>query len=223
MPPPFLVLINCIILNPEMHSSYLIITIICSFILFSCNSEHTYQDEIFAFQDELNEFYSNSKTSPLKPDELTLFKANGEHAFFPIDSAFRVRAFFLPFALNDTVQMPTSSEKIKSFLKEGTANFTLLGKTYSLVLYRSLQLVGKQEYEDYLFLPFKDMTSGKLTYGGGRYIDLKTPQGDSITIDFNKAYHPYCAYTKGYSCPIPPAENYLELPIEAGIKLSTSH
>jgi uncharacterized protein (DUF1684 family) len=69
-----------------------------------------------------------------------------------------------------------------------------------------------------LFLPFLDNTNGDTTYGGGRYIDLRIPEGDTIEIDFNKAYNPYCAYNSRYSCPIVPRENYLDTNIEAGVK-----
>ncbi|MBP7982432.1 MAG: DUF1684 domain-containing protein, partial [Kaistella sp.] len=73
-------------------------------------------------------------------------------------------------------------------------------------------------YEDYLFLPFRDETNGKETYGGGKYIDLRIPDGNEIVIDFNQSYQPYCAYNAyDYSCPIVPEENFLPLRIEAGV------
>ena len=72
-------------------------------------------------------------------------------------------------------------------------------------------------------LPFTDLTNGNETYSGGRYIDLEIPEGNTIRIDFNKSYNPYCAYTEGYSCPIPPAENNLGYTITAGVKKPKSH
>ncbi|WP_192347263.1 DUF1684 domain-containing protein [Algoriphagus sp. Y33] len=71
-----------------------------------------------------------------------------------------------------------------------------------------------------LFLPFTDQTNGGETYGGGRYMGLTIPTGDTIELDFNKAYNPYCAYASGYACPIPPKENDLEVPIRAGVMKS---
>ena len=85
-------------------------------------------------------------------------------------------------------------------------------------LYQSLDLKKIEEYKDALFLPFTDLTSGVDSYGGGKYIDLKIPQGTTITIDFNRAYNPYCAYNHKYSCPIPPQENDLAIEIRAGVK-----
>jgi uncharacterized protein (DUF1684 family) len=69
-----------------------------------------------------------------------------------------------------------------------------------------------------LFLPFRDATSGRETYGGGRYLDLEPETDGTVTVDFNLAYSPYCAYDDGYSCALPPAENWMSAPIEAGEK-----
>jgi uncharacterized protein (DUF1684 family) len=87
-----------------------------------------------------------------------------------------------------------------------------------LAIYQNVDLVNTAGYEDYLFIPFKDLTNGEDTYGGGRYLDLKIPEGETILIDFNRAYNPYCAYNHNYSCPIPPFENHLKVKIEAGVK-----
>ena len=75
----------------------------------------------------------------------------------------------------------------------------------------------REGLEDYLFLPFIDDTNGEESYGGGRYIDLRIPEGDTIVIDFNKSYNPYCAYNDKYSCPIVPRINYLALEVRAGV------
>ena len=72
--------------------------------------------------------------------------------------------------------------------------------------------------KNYIFLPFTDMSNGKTSYEGGRYIDLEVPKGDELIIDFNQAYNPYCAYNPKFSCPIPPKRNHLDTFIEAGVK-----
>jgi uncharacterized protein (DUF1684 family) len=79
----------------------------------------------------------------------------------------------------------------------------------------------EEAYVDYLFLPFSDATNGNETYSGGRYIDLRIPTSDSVLIDFNKAYNPYCAYNPKYSCPIVPKQNRLPIPVRAGVKAFT--
>ncbi|MBP6826735.1 MAG: DUF1684 domain-containing protein, partial [Saprospiraceae bacterium] len=94
--------------------------------------------------------------------------------------------------------------------------------TYSLQIYQNIRLLTSQKYFDYLFLPFKDTTNGDTTYGGGRYLDLRLDNIGSdqmMEIDFNKAYNPWCAYSDGYNCPIPPATNHLEMAVEAGEKV----
>ena len=91
-------------------------------------------------------------------------------------------------------------------------------KEYKLNVYQSQELLKSAEYKDYLFIPFTDATSGNETYEGGRYIDLTIPTSDHALINFNKAYHPYCAYTDGYNCPVPPQENTLPIKIEAGVR-----
>ena len=85
-------------------------------------------------------------------------------------------------------------------------------------VYQNLLLRETEEFKDYLFLPFADLTNGEQTYGGGRYIDLSIPDKDSIIINFNTAYNPYCAYNAKYSCPLVPKENHLDYSIEAGVK-----
>jgi len=73
-------------------------------------------------------------------------------------------------------------------------------------------------YADHLFLPFKDATNGEESYGGGRYIDLKASsiKDDKMAVDFNKTYNPWCAYSDGYNCPIPPIANHLDASLMAG-------
>lgn len=178
----------------------------------------SYEAEILAFQTQLNEDYSSEETSPLTAEQLEKFEA---HAFFPIDSNYRIVARFEKASIDTSIQMPTSSDRLAEYRIFGTAYFELDSNDYSLVLYQSVRLMRMEEYKDYLFLPFNDHTNGEDSYGGGRYIDMKIPSSnDSIIIDFNKAYHPYCAYTDGYSCPVPPPENNLGLRIEAGIRLT---
>lgn len=92
------------------------------------------------------------------------------------------------------------------------------GQQYSLKVYQSQDLIKSRDLK-IIFLPFRDATNEKETYGGGRYIDLKIPEKDNLIIDFNKAYNPYCAYNAfDYNCPIVPVENKLPVEIRAGVK-----
>jgi uncharacterized protein len=86
-------------------------------------------------------------------------------------------------------------------------------------------LMNRPEYADYLFVPFTDATTGNETYGSGRYIDLRLGdiKNNTVLLDFNKCYNPYCAYTSGYNCPIPPKENRLAVAVKAGEKVFPKH
>jgi len=171
--------------------------------------------EIKKFQKELNSEYLNPKETPLRGDNFTHFK---KHPFFPIDLKYRVQAKFIKTENPTPFDLPTSSGKTKSYQEFGKAIFELDGKSYTLTIYQSLDLMKTEKYKDHLFLPFRDATNNIETYGGGKYLDLKIPEGDSIILDFNQSYHPYCAYNAyDYNCPIVPEENKLPVEIRAGV------
>ena len=168
------------------------------------------------FQKELNTEYLNPKKTPLRGDNLKNFK---QHPFFPINLKYRVTAKFVKTENPVPFELPTSSGKFKQYQEYGKATFELDGKSLTLTLYQSLDLMKMKKYKDYLFLPFRDETNEKETYGGGKYMDLKIPAGNEIILDFNQSYQPYCAYNAfDYNCPIVPAENKLPVRIEAGVK-----
>ena len=172
--------------------------------------------EIEIFQKELNKEYKTEEETPLRDENFKKFKA---HPFFPIDLTYRVKAKLVKTENAEPFEIPTSSGKTKKYREFGKVYFTLNEAEQVLTVYQSLALLDDPEYQDYLFLPFKDETNGKDTYGGGRYLDLRIPKNDELIIDFNKAYHPLCAYNAtDYSCPIVPQNNWLQLPIEAGVK-----
>jgi len=174
--------------------------------------------EIAAFQHKLNEEFKDPKESPLEPRDLKKFRG---HQFFPIDLKYRVTARFIrqenaPFIGLKTTTSRLSKERIYAY-----AEFELQGRSFKLPLYQSQDLMNTKEYADYLFFPFSDLTNGKQSYGGGRFIDLRIPpQGqDTIVIDFNQAYNPYCAYNHKYSCPLVPEENQMDIEVPAGVVL----
>ncbi len=167
------------------------------------------------FQKTINSEYADPKTSPLMEADLKTFKTLD---FYPINSKYFVIAK-LEKAKNEKVfEMKTTGTRTPQYIKYGTLHFTLNGKAMKLNVYRSIDLAKTAEYKDHLFLPFSDLTCGKESYIGGRYIDLKIPKGNTIVIDFNQAYNPYCAYSHQYSCPLVPLENDLNIEIKAGVK-----
>lgn len=171
--------------------------------------------EIKKFQEDLNAEYLNPKETPLRGGNFTNFKG---HPFFPFDLKYRVTAKVVKTKSAKPFDLPTSSGKTKSYKEYGKATFKLDGKPYTLTLYQGLDLMKQKKYKNYLFLPFRDATNGKETYGGGKYMDLRIPEGDTIILDFNKSYQPYCAYNAyDYNCPIVPEENKLPVEIRAGV------
>ncbi|HNG90246.1 MAG TPA: DUF1684 domain-containing protein, partial [Saprospiraceae bacterium] len=115
----------------------------------------------------------------------------------------------------------TYSGATRLYRQYGILHFEQDGQPHSLRIYQNLTLIARDSsYSDYLFLPFKDQSNGALTYGGGRYLDFRTGdvQQGVLVLDFNKTYNPYCAYSDGYNCPIPPKPNHLALHVLAGEK-----
>jgi hypothetical protein len=176
----------------------------------------SHQADIQAHQAELNQEFADSARSPLSPEDLAGFKGL---PFFPIDAHYRVTAHVERISGGKPFQMPVFHGVAQTYEPYAIATFTLDGQPYQLHLYQSHRLRKIEAYADYLFLPFTDQTNGKQTYGGGRYLDLRIPEGDSLDIDFNRAYNPFCAYSDQYSCPIPPAENRLPCAIRAGVQV----
>lgn len=172
--------------------------------------------EIRDFQKTLQDEFTNPVISPLSASQRKSFKGI---QFFPISTDFIVEAKFIKTNSKEVYIMETSTHMQKKYYLFAKAVFNLKGKAYTLDVYQSLDLKNKKGFENYLFIPFRDKTSGKETYGGGRYIDLIIPATGAITINFNKAYQPYCAYTEGYNCPLPPDENTLPVPIYAGVRM----
>lgn len=180
----------------------------------------TYINEIMNYQHEQNLEFADSNHSPLKAEDRKKFS---HLDFFPINPNFRVEAKFVRTEGEAPFKMATTTERKPLYVKYGEAHFAIDGKPQILTIYRSLRSIQIEAYKDHLFLPFKDYTNGIESYGGGRFIDLTIPKEDKITIDFNKAYNPYCAYNSRYSCPIPPEENKLKVEIPAGVKKYGSH
>ena len=175
----------------------------------------TYLESMAKHRQEYKDDFLKNANSPLKQADLTYLD------FYEIDSTFKVKSSFMQTTDKATFKVPTSDGKQKEYFKYGTLTFTLKGQIQQLNVYRSLALLKMPQYKNYLFVPFKDPTNGTETYGGGRYLDLQTTdiQVDAFVLDFNKAYNPYCAFSNGYSCPIPPQANHLKVSIEAGEKI----
>ena len=196
-----------------MNKSFLLLFSL--FLILNCENKKRYDKNFTPFQKEMNEFFKDASISPLKEKDLKNFK---KLDVFDFDSSYVVKAKLIRAPDEKSFKMKTTTDRLPEYVKYGDVSFELFGKSYSLNIYRNLDIVNKEGYEDYLFLPFLDDTNGVESYGGGRYIDFDIPVDNYLIIDFNTAYNPYCTYNEKYSCPIVPRENYLPLEINAGIK-----
>ena len=156
------------------------------------------------------------KNSPI-PDEI-LGQFHGLN-YFDVDPDHRLSVDLDQYDHPDTFELITSRGEQRPALRYGKIRFTLQNKQQELQVYQLLDI--RDQYPDHLFLPFLDKTSGKETYGGGRYIELEADS--SVTgryiLDFNLAYNPLCAYGRTiYRCPVPPQENRLDIAVRAGEK-----
>ncbi len=188
------------------------------FLLFSLNIfAQDFMAEIEKHREEYKADFLKNSNSPLKKEDFAFLR------FYDPNEKFKVLCEFVPTkrrkaAREKSLKISTSSGQTAIYTKFGELQFDIDGKPYELTVYQSLKLRNLPQYRDYLFIPFKDLTNGKESYGGGRYLDLRMKEikDDKIYLDFNKAYNPYCAFSAGYSCPIPPKENHLKVAIEAG-------
>lgn len=166
------------------------------------------------FRAEIDEFLEMHPQSPLSYEQQDAFTGLD---YYDADPAFRFTGEVERFGDDEPlVEMQTSTGDTRHYRRWGRFTFEVDGEAATLVIYQD------PAYGDF-FLPFKDATNGTETYGAGRYLDNHRPGlrplgGDRVEIDFNYAYNPYCAYNEDYSCPLPPRENWLRVPIRAGEK-----
>lgn len=171
-----------------------------------------YMDSIKQYRKNIIQEHIGDPRSPLTKKDVRKLR------YFEADPEFRMICEYIELEKKDSVVMPTSSGRQKYFLKFAIAKFSIDDQSYTLYLYKSAN--ATKSYPGY-FLPFYDQTNGTETYGGGRYLELDSShfENASLIIDFNKAYNPWCAYSDGFNCPVPPEENRLPLEILAGEKM----
>ncbi len=191
------------------------ILLFCAFIIFYNTHAQSFNEQTETFRNNYIAEHLQDAHSPIKYQQVK------DLAFFTANETYKIMADVD--YITDTLgfEMLTHSGKKKKYKTYAKLMFTLNGERNTLYIYQSIKLMEQDEYKDYLFLPFNDTTNYTSTFGGGRYLDFKIAdlQSNKLTIDFNKAYNPYCAYAGGFNCPIPPKENRLNIAIEAGEKL----
>lgn len=162
---------------------------------------------------------TDTSTHVLNAEEVAHFQGLD---YFPYDPNYQITATFTK-NKGKKFEMPTSTERTPLYRRYGYVDFVLNGDSCHLEVYQNIDLLTNKDFKDYLFIPFKDKTSAKSTYGAGRYLDTHIPEGETLLLDFNLLYNPYCAYSDRYSCPIPPAVNTLTIEINAGEKTPIGH
>lgn len=152
------------------------------------------------------------RTAPTSPIAVAQRAAFSGLRYYKPDAAYRVTARLIRAAGLAPLPLALTGGAADAYARWGTAEFELGGQPQKLVL------LQKQGETQELFLPFTDPTNDRQTYGGGRYLDLPVPapEATEVTLDFNTAYSPFCAYNHDYSCPKPPADNRLTVPVLAG-------
>ncbi len=173
----------------------------------------TEKGRVVKWRNERDQFFKTHQRSPLIPEEKKKFKGL---KYFSFDPQYYfvgpIERYILH--INDPkyyATFLTNKGTNKRYIRYGKFRFNLDGKGYMIEIYKSI-------LSDNLFIPFKDLTNGKGTYEGGRYIDAEILTGYRMVLDFNMAYLPSCAYNDKFTCAIPPKENYLNVEIKAGEK-----
>lgn len=173
-------------------------------------NSQAYVDQIEKERAEKDDYMRSSSESPFA-DSLLAFRGL---SYFPVDENYRISANLVPIESRKTVTLLTNDGLEQRYLEYAYAEFSIDGVACKLLI---LEIIDMGPTRGTLFLAFADKTSTVETYGAGRYLDIKkVPGSTSVTLDFNKAYNPYCAYTDSFSCPFPPRENILDVEIRAG-------
>jgi len=182
--------------------------------------EHVdYPTAVTMFRADKDDYFREAHDSPIPHDQRHDFPGL---PYFDVDESLRFEGLTLePYTGSEptSFQIPTSDGKLRDAERAGTLSFELGGATQRLTGYRF-----ERDRSGSVFVPFLDTTSGKETYGAGRYLDIDPdPDDGTYVVDFNLAYHPSCVYDARFSCPLTPAENRLPVRIEAGERLPADH
>ncbi|MBN2243517.1 MAG: DUF1684 domain-containing protein [Acidobacteria bacterium] len=171
------------------------------------------QDPVLSVRAARDEAFRSDGDSPIPEKDRGMFK---RLQYYPVNEGLKFSVRLNRHPRPERVRLATNTGEVRSGLRYGYFEFAVEGRACRLQVYRMDDSAGSGAPS--LFIPFRDATSGSETYASGRYMDLAENTSGIYDLDFNRAYNPYCAYSSEYSCPIPPAENTLTVPIRAGEK-----
>ncbi len=169
--------------------------------------------QLEAFRKQKDKFFHENPESPIQAEHRAHFKGL---KYYPVDLKYRVIAKLIADSNPSIFRVQTTTDAFKEYTRVGRLEFEIDGKPLRLTAF--MPPADEPLHGNRLFVPFRDSTSGKETYGAGRYLDLNKKASDEYVLDFNRAYNPYCAYSPYYSCPLPPGENTLQVELLAGEK-----
>ncbi|MEY5042328.1 MAG: hypothetical protein RLZZ414_1892 [Bacteroidota bacterium] len=179
------------------------------FCISCANNNQVYIQEVNDYRDYKNSQFKSDPQSPISNREK--FK---QLNYFEVDETFKVVGVLKELDFPSYIILHANENVTTTYEKIGVVEFNLMGVTYKLSAF-----IGPGENKNRIFIPFKDLTSGKSSYGAGRFLyAIKKEEENVYTIDFNYAHNPYCAYNPNFSCPLPPKENFINLAIKAGEK-----
>ncbi|SFR55752.1 DUF1684 domain-containing protein [Halogeometricum limi] len=171
-----------------------------------------YAAELERKREEKDDFFASHPQSPIPPAERDSF--DGLDYFDP-DTDARVAATATVHDDPEPVTMETTAGNEVRYLRLVTFAFELDGESVELHGYQQ-----EREDDEAIFVPFRDKTTGQQSYRNGRYVELHPDgdltDGDTVVLDLNLAYTPFCAYSDTFACPLPPEENWLDVSVEAG-------
>ena len=160
-----------------------------------------------AFRSAKDEFMGTDPQSPLPHEEQHHFTGL---SYYPFNADLALELPLDRDVSSEPVMTQTSTGDEQEHRRMGKVRFEVEGEPAEVTIFGTSP--------DDLFLPLRDATSGKETYGAGRYLEPEMLDDDTVLVDFNYLYNPFCAYNDQYSCPLPPMENWLKVPIHAGEK-----
>jgi len=161
--------------------------------------------ELETFRRQKDRYFKSGPDSPISHAQRDDFAGL---AYYPENDGLRLVVHPEEFAEKEPIHMTTSTGGVQEYVRWGRFGFAVDQQAAALTIYYAAW--------GGFFVPFVDATSGNETYGAGRYLELEALEDGTFLADFNLAYNPYCAYSEDFSCPVPPAENRIAVPVRAG-------
>jgi len=169
-------------------------------------------DEIKQMRADKDEFFTEHPQSPIQPEVRDDFEGL---AYFDPNPEFRVPTRVRVYGNPDPIELDVTAGQPIRYLRPFIFEFELRDERQQLAGYQQ-----EGEDTDTIFIPFRDKTTGQQSYHRGRYMETEPEEeltnGDTVTLDFNLAYNPFCAYSETFACPLPPEENWLDVAVPAG-------